>query len=97
MKKPCAIALRVAPFTGTFARDDATARAITAEAGLLITQAAGHGIKLEEFQFDFDCPQKKLAGYRAWLAALKPVPVRVMVAALIVWLTALVFKVSAAS
>lgn len=69
--KPISLALRVAPFPGPFAENDATARTIADTAHALVREAATHGIKLAEFQLDFDCAQKKLAGYRAWLGAVR--------------------------
>ncbi len=77
-QKPISLALRVAPFPGPFAADDATARAIAETAHALVREAATHDVKLAEFQLDFDCAQKKLAGYRAWIdgvrRAVKPLP-----------------------
>ncbi len=88
LKKPCAIGLRIAPFTGTFARDDANVRAIVAEAKSLLADAAAGGVELKEFQLDFDCAQRRLADYREWIAAVKPAvrPVRFVITALPSWL-----------
>jgi hypothetical protein len=75
---PCAIALRVAPFAGPFNADDAVAKAISDEARSLLLEMQKQGVEVTEFQLDFDCAQKKLAGYRVWVravrAAVQPVP-----------------------
>ena len=86
--KPCAIALRIAPFSGPFASDDAAVRAVKEAAAALLGEARVHGVAVDEFQVDFDCAQKKLAGYRIWLAALRPVvgSVPLVITALPSWL-----------
>jgi hypothetical protein len=86
--KPVAIALRVAPFEGPFAEDDVHALAIAAVAKSLLDEARAHQVELSEFQLDFDCAQKKLAGYRAWLRALRPVAgsLRLVITTLPSWL-----------
>jgi hypothetical protein len=77
-EKSCAIALRVAPFGGRFAEDDANSRFIAETAKSFVNEAQKHGVTLTELQLDFDAAQKKLAGYRFWLkrvrAAIAPVP-----------------------
>lgn len=86
--KPIALALRIAPYGGPFASDDASARFIAATANSLLADATGHGCKVAEFQLDFDCAQKKLAGYRAWLTTLRSTlhPARLSITALPSWL-----------
>ncbi|MDQ6622786.1 MAG: DUF3142 domain-containing protein [Verrucomicrobiota bacterium] len=79
--KPTTLALRVAPFGGPFASDDANARFLVASAKTLLADADTHHAKIAAFQLDFDCAQKKLAGYEAWLralhAALRPMPLSI--------------------
>jgi hypothetical protein len=84
----CSIALRVAPFAGPFRADDVATHVIVDVAKELIGEASAHGVKLEEFQFDFDCAQKNLAGYRTWLQSLRSVvhPVRFVITTLPAWL-----------
>ena len=84
----CAIALRVAPFAGPFRSDDESAQAIVDLTKQLLNEARGHGVEIEEFQFDFDCAQKNLASYRTWLRTLKPIvrPARFVVTVLPAWL-----------
>jgi Protein of unknown function (DUF3142) len=87
-RTPCAIALRVAPFSGPFSTDDASIGFIANAAKSLLEVAKSNGIQVGEFQLDFDCPQKRLAGYRLWLQALRPAisPTRFVITALPAWL-----------
>ena len=82
------LALRVAPFAGSFGSDDAPAKAVVDLAKQLLSDARAHDVSLEEFQFDFDCAQKNLGSYRAWLRALKPIvhPTRLVITVLPAWL-----------
>ena len=50
----------------------------------MLSEAKWHGVRLSEFQLDFDCAQQKLAGYRLWLGALRPMvrPVRFVITTL---------------
>lgn len=84
----CSVALRVAPFTGPFRADDTPARTIVDVTKEILGDARTHQIKIEELQFDFDCAQKNLGSYRAWLRALRPAiqPVRFVITALPAWL-----------
>lgn len=86
--KHCSIAVRVAPFAGPFRQHDAAARAIVALSREMIEEARVHELSIEEFQFDFDCAQKNLDGYRTWVQALKPIvhPNRFVITALPSWL-----------
>jgi hypothetical protein len=87
-KKPVAIALRVAPFPGPFEREGVPVQHIAETAKSLLATASAHGMKLSEFQLDFDCAEKKLSGYRQWLHALRPNirPVRFVITTLPAWL-----------
>ena len=86
--KPVAIALRVAPFSGPFGKDAVPVRHIAETAKSLLAAASRHGVRLCEFQLDFDCAEKKLSGYRLWLQTLRPIirPVRFVITALPAWL-----------
>jgi hypothetical protein len=61
--------------------DDEIVKAVLAEASRLRQAAAADGLTLSVVQIDYDCPQKKLASYAAWLSriseSLKPLPVRI--------------------
>jgi len=84
----CSVALRIAPFAGPFRADDAPARVIVDVTKQLLDDAAAHCVKIEEFQFDFDCAQKNLGTYRTWLSILRPIvhPIRFVVTVLPAWL-----------
>jgi hypothetical protein len=84
----CSVALRVAPFSGPFRADDTPARVIIDVAKQLLDDSAAHGVKIEEFQFDFDCAQKNLGAYRTWLSILRPIvrPLRFVITVLPAWL-----------
>ena len=86
--KRCSIALRVAPYSGPFRADDAVARTIVDLVKELINEARIHGVELEEFQLDFDCARKNLAGYRTWLQSLRAVvhPTPFVITTLPAWL-----------
>ncbi len=86
--RPVSIGLRVAPYPGPFAPDDAAARAIVETACSLLSEAAAHGVKVSELQLDFDCAQAKLAGYRLWVEAVRRAisPTRLFITALPSWL-----------
>ena len=84
----CSVALRVAPFAGPFRSDDDVGRTIVDLAKQFLTDARAHDVEIEEFQLDFDCAQKNLDGYRAWLRMLRATihPVRFVITALPAWL-----------
>jgi hypothetical protein len=86
--KPCAIGIRVSPYSGSFAADDAATRAITDAARTLLERAKANGVHPSELQLDFDCPDKKLAGYRVWVRAVRAAirPTRLVLTALPSWL-----------
>ncbi|MEO6742166.1 MAG: DUF3142 domain-containing protein [Chthoniobacteraceae bacterium] len=76
--KPIGIAMRTAPFTESTAAPEERTRLFSGTAKSLIEDARQHGVTCAEFQVDYDCPKKRLAEYRAWLAplrdAVKPIP-----------------------
>jgi len=84
----CSIVLRIAPYRGPFAGDDTTARFIVGVARSLVDLAVGNGIAPCEFQVDFDCAQKDLREFRAWLRVLREAvhPLRFVITTLPAWL-----------
>jgi hypothetical protein len=76
--KPVGATMRISPYSGPFRNDDELAGQLCEVAKDLIADAKGHDVALSELQLDFDCAQKKLAGYRLWVQALreavKPLP-----------------------
>lgn len=71
MKRPCSLALRVAPFPGPFQENDVPVQVIIATARALLDDAQKNGVTIHEFQLDYDCAGKKLSGYRVWIHALR--------------------------
>jgi hypothetical protein len=88
LEKPCAIALRIAPVSGSFADDDVMTRAMVDSVKSLLNEARAHKVKVAEFQLDFDCAQGRLADYRTWVRALRPIvhPARLVITTLPAWL-----------
>src|SRR6516225_9164895 len=88
LKKPVALALRIEPYPGPFIERDLAATTIVNEATMLIQAAKAHRLNLSELQVDFDCPQKKLAGYEIWVHAVRAAirPVKLVLTTLPVWL-----------
>ncbi len=86
--KPVGLSLRIGPFPGPFAADDAEGKTLAALAGTLLAEAQAAGLSPSELQVDFDCAEAKLAGYRTWLGALKAAAGRtpLVFTALPVWL-----------
>ena len=70
--KPVGLSLRIGPFPGPFAADDATAKSLAALAASLLAEARAASLTPSELQIDFDCAEAKLAGYRVWLGVLRP-------------------------
>jgi hypothetical protein len=87
-KKPVALALRIDPYPGPFVEDDLAATTIVNEATLLIQEANAHRLNLSELQLDFDCPQKKLAGYEIWVQVVRNAirPIKLVLTTLPAWL-----------
>jgi hypothetical protein len=88
LKKPVALALRIDPYPGPFIEHDLAATAIVYEATRLIQEAKAHQLDLSELQLDFDCPQKKLAGYEIWVLMVRAAirPIKLVLTTLPVWL-----------
>ncbi len=88
LQKPVSIAMRIAPFPGPFAEHDAITQTLTDTASSLLTKLNEEHIPCAEFQLDFDCAQKKLAGYALWLKTLRAAikPTRFVITTLPTWL-----------
>jgi hypothetical protein len=91
--KPIALALRVAPYPGPFAKDDFAANYIIEVAKSLLADATAHELSVSEFQLDFDCAQKKLSGYSLWVEAVRRAvhPTRFVITTLPAWLNEAAF------
>jgi hypothetical protein len=88
LKGSVALALRVDPYPGPFVEHDLPAMTIVNEATRLIQEAKAHQLDLSELQLDFDCPQKKLAGYEIWVQTVRAAirPIKLILTTLPVWL-----------
>lgn len=86
--KAVALGLRVAPFPGPFAENDARAQLLCHTAKALLEDAASQGTHIKEVQLDFDCAQKKLAGYAEWVRAVRSAvaPLPLVITALPGWM-----------
>lgn len=69
--KPIGLALRVAPYPGPFSGEGSVVASLQQVAQGLLAEARREGVEVQEFQLDFDCAQKKLTGYAAWVKALR--------------------------
>jgi hypothetical protein len=93
-KRPIGLALRIGPYTGSFA---ATNHPITYLADLAekwVVEARTAGLVPSELQLDFDCASSKLEGYRTWVGLLRKrvAPVPVVITALPSWLDEPAFR-----
>lgn len=88
LRKPVAIVMRIANHAGPFAEGDEKTAFIAAQAAELLRRVRGEGVSCAEFQLDFDCGQKKLAGYAHWLRAVRRsiAPTRLVITTLPSWL-----------
>lgn len=82
------LAIRINAFSGSFAADTDSTRALVELATALLSDARAAGLRVTELQIDFDATEKNLAGYSRWLETLRPVatPARLTFTALPAWL-----------
>lgn len=85
--RPVSFAMRIAPWPGPF-DDGASTQVLVEEARALLRRAGKEHVECPELQVDFDCAQKKLAGYALWLKTLREAvkPVRFVITTLPAWL-----------
>jgi len=67
------LAIRINAFSGSFAAESDSTRALVDLATSLLADARTSGLHVTELQIDFDAAEKRLADYRLWLAALRPI------------------------
>jgi hypothetical protein len=93
-KRPVGLALRVGPYSGSFARTNACILYLSDLAEKLVAEAKGAGIVTTELQIDFDCASSRLEGYRAWVETIREriAPVPLVITALPAWLDEAAFK-----
>jgi hypothetical protein len=91
---PIALAMRIDPFPGPFARDDASIEAVLSLLRDIVGQARSNQIEPAELQIDFDCGEAKLDGYRVWLQLIRAAvaPLHVVPTILPTWLKRRSFK-----
>ena len=91
---PFGIALRIGPYHGPFATNDAVTVFLADLAASLVAEARTNQAELSELQIDFDCAESKLDGYRVWITAIQArvAPLPVTITALPSWLNAWAFK-----
>jgi len=68
---PIGLALRVGPYPGPFATNDAAAALLAKLAAALLAEARSNHLAPRELQLDFDCAEAKLEGYRKWVQAIR--------------------------
>lgn len=87
--RPVGVALRIGPYPGPFAAQDALTTLLVDLAASLVVEAGKHHLRLAELQIDFDCADSRLEGYRVWVEAIrrKVAPVPVTITALPSWLS----------
>jgi len=86
--RPVGLALRIGPFSGPFATNDAVAQILGSLASSIVSEAKANELNISELQLDFDCAGSKLAGYQVWVESLRKtiVPVSLSITTLPSWL-----------
>lgn len=69
--RPIALSVRIGPYAGPFAADDEAARTLVRTVSGAVASLLALGIEPAEVQIDFDAAESKLAGYAAWLRAIR--------------------------
>lgn len=82
------LALRIGTYSGPFNDQDFTTRSLVLIARRLLHEATDQGVTPVEFELDFDCPDRRLAGYQLWAKAIRTAvaPVPLAITALPSWL-----------
>lgn len=83
-----ALAVRIGPFTGEMRANSPAIQLICSETKDLIGRARETGVTLDHVQIDFDCAEKRLAGYALWIRQVRQTiaPLPLCFTALPVWL-----------
>jgi len=92
--EPVGLALRIGPYAGPFATNDAVTSFLVESAAGIVAEARSNEVALSELQIDFDCAESKLDGYRIWVEAIqhRVAPLPVTITALPSWLDSRAFK-----
>ena len=93
-KQATGLALRIGPFSGPFATNDAVSQMLVSLAASVVTEAKTNGVALSEMQLDFDCADSKLDSYRLWVEAIRQhiAPIRLTITTLPSWLKQSAFR-----
>jgi hypothetical protein len=94
IKRPIGLALRIGPYSGSFAAAAAPAIYLADLSEKIVASAKIAGLDPSELQLDFDCPASKLSGYREWVEVItrRIHPTRVVITALPAWLDQAEFR-----
>ncbi len=82
------LALRLGAFSGPFDSAGDLTQWLVRVSETLISEAEDAGVRVSEFQLDFDCAESKLDGYRVWVQTIREAisPVPLVITALPSWL-----------
>jgi len=96
---PVGLALRIGPYSGSFAETGEPVDSLAALAAERLGQATTGGLVPCELQLDFDCATSKLDGYRLWVNSIRRriAPIPLVITALPSWLSSSAFKRLAAA
>ncbi len=88
------LAVRIGAYRGSFDPDAEGTRYVADLAAAVVGQARAAGLTPAELQIDFDCPERRLGGYRHWVRAVRQriAPVPVTITALPSWLDRRAFR-----
>ena len=79
--KPVGLAVRIQPYNGRFSASDSIAGYLKRLVTRLVAAARAAGVEPVEVQIDFDCAERRLNGYRAWVETLRktvrPIPLTI--------------------
>jgi hypothetical protein len=94
IKRPIGLALRIGPYTGSFAATDPATTYLANQAEKMVGETRTAGLVPSELQLDFDCASSKLEGYSTWVKLLhkRVAPVPVVITALPSWIEQPAFK-----
>lgn len=85
---PIGLALRIGPCPPRVLEDSASRVYLVNLSEQLLREAAAAGLRVTEFQLDFDCAESRLTHYRKWVEAIRAriTPIQLTITALPAWL-----------
>lgn len=94
IKRPVGFALRIGPYSGSFAAEAAPSLYLADLSEKIVRDAKTGGLDLSELQLDFDCAASKLSGYREWVEVIarRIHPTRLVITVLPSWLDEVEFR-----